>query len=971
VTRATAIRRRSLAGALALALAPAAPHAFAQGAVPRGERIEVTGTRLPPPHLEASSPIVALDAEEIRRDGPLPLEEILAGLPMIFSDQNSMVSNGATGTSSIDLRSLGPYRTLTLINGRRAAAGEPLFDAADINAIPSALVRRIDVLTGGASAIYGSNAIAGVVNYILHDQFEGVRGEVNYSFYNHRQQNPHGIADIIRARAVTNPAQYKLPGDKSSDGESFVVNLMLGSNYANDRGNATVYFGYREDKALLESERDYSACVVMATPSGFACGGSNTSFPGLFHIDPPRGARLTPADASGNVRPWLLATDQYNFAPTNYYRRPVERYSFGALVDYAVSPAATVYNEFLFHDDHTRTQIAESGIFGLTVPVRFENPLLSAAWRSAIGLRKPGDAVPVQFFRRNVEGGGRQADLRHTSFRDVLGVKGAISDSWHYDAYFQTGKVIYQQVFLNDFSISRIRRAMDVVSDPATGRPMCRSVLDGSDPQCVPYDIWRIGGVTPEALAYLQTPGLLKGSVSLDVFSASTTADLGAHGIRLPGSKEPVSVALGFERRSEEQDLQADTAFATADLAGGIVAIPSVYGKQSVNEIFGEIRLPALDTLSFNGSFRHSRYSTGVSTSTYGLGLDFQPIRQFRLRGSYQRALRAANVSELFPPQQLIRGAIGIEDPCAGATPARSLAECQRTGVTAAQYGSIEAYPTLSGGFTPAYVRVGGNPRLQPETGDTLTAGVVFTPTRDFSATLDYFDIKVGDTILPAEPTTAFVLCLDTGDPLYCERVRRDPASGTLWLPGAEIDATNINSGTLRTTGIDLGINYAHKLGGYGSLKLDALGTYLHEYSVEFFKGTPEFDCAGFHSWGCTTPLPKWRHRIRATWSTPWNVELSATWRYVGAVDHHGPHDPLLPITVPDVVRTVPAMDYLDLSASWRATKQVTVRAGVSNVLDQDPPLFGAPPPEGNGNTWVGAYDPLGRRIWVTLTARF
>jgi outer membrane receptor protein involved in Fe transport len=969
VTRATAIRRRSLAGALALALAPAALQALAQDAL-RGERIEVTGTRLPPPHLEASNPIVTIDAEEIRQDGPLPLEQILSSLPMVYSDQNSMIANGATGTSSIDLRSLGAYRTLTLINGRRAAAGQPLFDAADINAIPSALVRRIDVLTGGASAIYGSNAIAGVANYILNDRFEGIQGEVNYGFYNHQQQGTHGIADIIRARAVTNPAQYKVPGDKSSDGESLTAHLMIGGNFANDRGNATVFFGYRDDQELLESERDFSACAVAANAAGYFCGGSSTSYPGRFWVNPPRGAMLTAADASGGVRPWIASTDLYNFAPTNHYRRPLERYSAGALVDYAIGPAARVYSEFLFHDNHTVAQIAESGIFGVQLPVRFENPLLSPEWRSRLGLEDPGDSVVVQFDRRNMEGGGRRADLRHTSFREVLGVKGAISDSWHYDAYLQVGRVLYQQTYFNDFSISRISRAMDVVSDPVTSRPVCRSVLDGSDPQCVPYDIWRIGGVTPEALAYLQTPGFLKGGVSLDVVSASTTADLGAWGIRFPGAKEPVSLALGFEWREEKQDLQADTAFGTGDLAGQGSATPSTSGEYSVRELYGEIRLPVLDTLSFNGSFRNSRYSTDISTNTYGLGLDFQPVRQLRLRGSYQRAIRAPVIAELYPLQQVVLSGFGFDDPCAGTSPARSFADCQRTGVTAAQYGNIEVYPTNFDG-TPANVRIGGNPQLQPETGTTLTAGVVVTPARDFSATLDYFEIRLDDTITFADPTIAVSECLNTGEPLYCNRLRRDPMSGTFWLPGAEIDATNINSGQLRTSGVDVGFNYSMRFDGYGSLKLDALGTWLREFSVELYKGATPYDCAGFHSWGCYAPRPKWRHRFRATWSTPWNLDLSATWRHLDSVDHQGPHDPVVPITVPDVIRSIPAMDYLDLGASWQATKQVTVRAGVSNVLDQDPPLSGNAPPLGNGNVWVGTYDALGRRIWVAVTAKF
>jgi len=293
--------------------------------------------------------------------------------------------------------------------------------------------------------------------------------------------------------------------------------------------------------------------------------------------------------------------------------------------------------------------------------------------------------------------------------------------------------------------------------------------------------------------------------------------------------------------------------------------------------------------------------------------------------------------------------------------------------VTATQYGAIEEYPTQAQG-TPAYIRFGGNPRLQPETGNTLTLGVVLTPMRDLSATIDYFNIRINDTISGADPSIAVSQCLETGDSLYCDRIRRESVSGTLWQAGAEIDATSINSGQLRTSGADMGVNYKHGLAEHGSLAVDFLGTYMHEYSVEQYKGAPKYDCAGLYLWACYQPRPKWRHRIRGTWTTRWDLDVSATWRYIGEVDHGGSHyNALLPFpgVVPEAIRTLSAMNYLDFSVSWRATKQLTMRAGVSNALDRDPPLVGAGPPLGNGNTWVNTYDPLGRRIWINLTARF
>ncbi len=687
-------------------------------------------------------------------------------------------------------------------------------------------------------------------------------------------------------------------------------------------------------------------------------------------MDPAHdGRQLTVADASGGVRPWRSATDAYNFAPANYYRRPATRYSFGAFADYWINPDANAYVELGFHDDHTVAQIAESGLFGVPVTVTYENPLLSAQWRQLLRLAKPGDSIEVDVFRRNVEGGARQSDLQHTSFRNVVGLKGTIADPWNYDAYLQTGHVRYQQVYLNDFSNTRGVRAMDVVADPATGRPVCRSVLNGSDPGCVPYNIWALGAVTQEALDYLQTPGLMKGSVLQRLLGATASADLGAYGIQVPGMREGVSVSIGVERRREEQERISDVAFATGDLAGQGLSTPSVSGSYSVGEAFGEVRAPLLDTLSLNASYRYSSYSTGKHMSTFGAGFDFAPAGWARLRGSVQRAVRAASIAELFFPQQIVVGNLG-DDPCDGPTPTRSLEDCARTGVTAAQYGHIVQHPLDKGATN---VRAGGNPGLEPETGNTITLGVVLTPARDFSATVDYFNLRISETIA-APGTATFYLCLNTGDPLFCDRIHRDPALGTLWLPGGEIDNTPNNLGKLRTSGIDIGISYTHRLEGFGSVVVGGLGTYLREFVVEPYRGYGSFDCAGYFASPCYQPRPQWRHRLSATWNTPWDLNVTATWRYIDDVFHSGTSsNPMMasPTPVIELVRRLPAMNYLDLSASWVLDKRFTLRGGISNALDRDPPLFPGAVPLSNGNTWVGTYDVLGRRIWATLTANF
>ncbi|MDO8418518.1 MAG: TonB-dependent receptor plug domain-containing protein, partial [Rubrivivax sp.] len=420
----------ALGGALVMASLPA----FAQSA----DRVEITGSRIKTIETEGASPVITLDAEAIRVEAVRNIESLLNNLPQVFADYGAQVSNGATGTATVNLRNLGAQRTLVLVNGRRVPGGSPRNPAADLNQIPVSLVRRVEILTGGASAVYGADAVAGVVNFIMNDRFEGVEVELNHQFYNHSQEGKSEVVAAQDARGITRP------GDITSDGEVTDFGITLGGNFANGKGNATAYFGYKKETALTQSERDYSACALSPAGSAFTCGGSSTSYPGRFITDL---GNFTVADANGATRPWTAAKDLYNFAPLNYFQRPSERYTASTFARYDINDAARVYLEASFHDDSTVAQIAPSGLFGFDASgansIKWENPLLSSDWRAALGMTGPGDTAEALILRRNVEGGGRQDDIRHSSFRFVTGVKGDIG-AFSYDAFAQMGKVIYQ-----------------------------------------------------------------------------------------------------------------------------------------------------------------------------------------------------------------------------------------------------------------------------------------------------------------------------------------------------------------------------------------------------------------------------------------------------------------------------------------------------------------------------------------------
>ncbi|WP_212758123.1 TonB-dependent receptor domain-containing protein [Usitatibacter palustris] len=951
------------------------------------EKVEVTGTRIQAPELEGASPVAVIRAEDIKLEGVRNVESLLNNLPQVLAEYGSNDSNGATGIATANLRNLGSVRTLVLVNGRRLPPGSPIGStlaptwSADLNTIPAALIRRVDVLTGGASAVYGSDAIAGVINFIMNDNFEGVQGEVNYSFYNHQQNNPKGISDIVAGRAVTNPQQFRVPGDIKSDGETTDVSLMLGGNFADNKGNATVFFGYTKVEALLQSERDFSACALNLNTAGdgYVCGGSGTSYPGQFVLNGGTGAARTVANAAGNTRPYIGATDQYNFGPLNFFQRPTERYSFDAFAHYDVTPHARVYSEFGFHDNHTNSQIAPSGLFGVAVNVTGANPLLSADWRRDLGLTTDASTHNVVILRRNVEGGGRQADLRNTSYRGVLGVKGDVFNNWQYDVYGQMAQVVYQQVFRNELSIARSQRALDVVTNPATGQAACRSFLDGTDLACVPYNIWSLDQVTQGALNYVQIPGFQTGHTKQSVVGATMSADLADYGIKLPGARSGIGVAFGFERRVDELLREVDVAFSSGDLAGQGGSTQGVGGQIAVKDIFMEARLPILERqdwahlLSVNGSWRRSDYSTGEKTDSYGMGIEWAPVKAVRFRGSYQQAVRAPNVFDLYTP--LTPGLYNnTSDPCATATPTATAAQCAFTGVTAAQYGHILDSP--AGQYGGAF---GGNVNLKAETAKTQTLGIVFEPLPNLSASIDYYNIKVEDVITALPPPTILNQCLATGNPQFCSLITRDSA-GTLWLlPQAVIVASNLNVAEWTTSGFDFMATYTHKFGGeWGALNVNFNGTYLKEFKQQQFPGSPEYDCAGLFGTVCgvtLTVLPEWRHKMRATWATPWNTDVALTWRYISEVDYEGTSSsPILAATVPSIDSKLKAMNYIDLAANWRINKNYQLTAGINNLFDEDPPIVNqtfAGAPFGNGNTYPNLYDAIGRKIFVTFTAKF
>jgi iron complex outermembrane receptor protein len=1018
----TALARSTALVAPALALASlTAPMAAQAADATDVQAVVVTGSRIKQPNLTTTSPVTSISNIETKLQGAQRTEDLINNLPQAFaSGQSSAISNGSTGIATVDLRGQGCSRTLVTVDSRRLMAGDPKTPCSDLNNIPAALIDRVDVLTGGASAIYGSDAMTGVVNFVLKKNFEGLQIDINHSLFQH--DNTDSVA-----QAALTAHGYAPPKKSWSGGNSTDVNLTMGVNSPDGKGNLTAWLGYRSTDPVTQDHFDHAACAMSGTssyPTLICLGSSTNAFgrirpqtpvagkPGVFSNTSVEGTPfafgLTGDDYKkrysgnvfdsanpGSVLLWSGAKYGYNFAPFNYFQRNDTRYTAGFNGRYQVNNKLEVYSQLMFMDDTTTAQIAPSGAFyGHVLSTNCDNPLLSYATLGAGNLICPGGPVAgttgnFLLGRRSVEGGPRQDYLGHTSFRLVFGGRGDLNDTWSYDLYGQYGQTNLNENYQNDMSFSKIQKSLQV--DPATGK--CVSVINGTDPNCVPWNIFTTGAVTQAALNYLNTPAFQSARDTETVVSGYFSGKLGNYGVKSPWASEGVGLVIGGEYRRESQDFRVDNENATGDLAGSGSPTPSNSGAYSVKEIYTEVRVPVINDrpyikdLSFNGAYRYSDYTGSAGTaSTYSIEGNWTPNSDVRFRASYNRAVRVPNTFELFNPNYV--GLSGSSDPCAGSKPTYSLAQCSNDpffAVAANQslYGTVDRNPAQQyNGY------LGGNTQLKPETGDTVSVGAILTPSfiPGFTATVDWWDITINDVIKGYGTSTVEQNCYEGNIAYFCNLIHRQPGSGSLWLGDGTLNGTGyvgntlVNSGMSHTRGWDFQANYRlnlDKVGlkDMGRLDFALVGTLLDLYFTQplpahlpgvagDLTNLGTYHCEGLFGPQCNTPNPTWRSSLRTTWSTPWNWTASMRWRYIDQVklDPTG--------TRPDLREHIGAISYFDLSGTWRIKENIELHGGINNLLDKDPPY----PIQGgasNGNTSPDVYDAMGRYFFIGLTANY
>lgn len=938
--------------------------------------VKITGSRIAQPDLTGTSSLTIISDEELKLQGTVNVETLINNLPQSFAGYSTSDSNGASGTATVNLRGLGAQETLVLIDGKRLMPGDALQSppSADVNFIPAALVDSVEVLSGGASAVYGSDAVAGVVNFKLKQDFQGFMVDTEATRTDH------------------------------SDASTYDATLVWGNNFAGGKGNVTVYAGYTKLEGLTQDRRHFSRNSLATPASGdvHLNQGSPVSPTGYIisydrYNNLPAGSVYSAAVDPAGTRSLVDQSQNpsFNFAPYNYLQRPDRRYHLGGFAHDQLNEHLEIYGSAMFMDNRTTAAVAPSGFFGERhAHVPCNSPLLSAqevdflCTQAGLAPDAITDLLPV---RRTPELGPRLDDLRHSDYRILIGARGDLWDGWSYDASAQRGEVIQQDGELNYTDLAKVQDAFTTTID-AMGNAVCASGNKG----CVPLDVFQAGKLTQAQADYIRGDAFTQSNLVEQVVTGTVTGELGRYGVKSPLATDGVGVAGGWEYRTEALDFRPDTLTATDDALGGFGAARKPQkGAYQVNEAFGEVQLPILENQRFakllqvDAAYRWGNYTIANDAHSWKGGIKFAPTDDVTLRGSFQRATRAPSITELFTPAAT--GLVAFSDPCSGPTPKLSLAECENTGLAAARYGSLR---DCKAGQCNALTS--GNLALVPEKSITRSLGIVLTPSfsKGLTATIDYFDISITQQINTDLPAVIFNQCAQ-GDPASCAAIHRS-SIGTLDGGADNFIATpNTNIGGFRTRGVDFHSDYRLRLrdvglANGGTLLFAYAATWLTEFKTDPGPGVHQFDCAGLFGATCsagsanpTGVNPRYRHTFRTTWVAPIGLTLSANWRWIGGskLDTNQPDQTLNNGSYDFIDRAIHYKSYIDLSGSYTLpTKErnITLRAGISNITGQGPPTVStndphpiSSPPFGNANTFPGVYDSLGRVMFVGLNANF
>jgi len=902
------------------------------------EEIITTGSRIARKEVTSVSPINVLDEQAIEFAGHNSLATILNELPAAgipgSVDTATNFRTTTTGLNTIDLRNLGTARTLILVNGRRHVGGSAGSPTVDVSMIPVALVERVEVVTGGAAAAYGSEAIAGVINFIMKDDFEGIELNARYG-------SSKGV------------------DEGGADETDF--SILAGGNFSDDRGNAVVYLGYSDRGILNSSDRDLSAHDA-----------NNSTFGPKGNFATPAGtlALLTQDEGTGLWdKVFDRPVDGFDRNQVRVIRVPSERVQLNANLNYKLNEHANFFTEMSYNEleSFSRLEPTITGEFisvganiaNLRVPI--DNPFVPAELLSAFLADDP-TATEIQMFRRFVELGPRTSDVQRRVVRTAFGVNGAINEKLDYEVYYQYGNFGQDQTNGGVFNSKNFFDALRAEPDGAGGFQCSDAFARGLG--CAPIDVFGRDSISGDALNWVSVDSQVTSRMSQEVVSAH----ISGHPVEMWAGD--LGIAVGYEWREEDSKFNSD-ALAQSGLTSGNTT-PNTAGKYDVNEFFVEAIVPLLadapaaQYLGLELAYRISDYSTIGDADAYKVSLDWQPFEDLRFRGGISTAVRAPFIDELFDPgSETFRNFV---DPCAfggmGGTSATGEEYQVQSAEVQANCAQIPGTATLDPfglNIRSAGGLAAGNPDLVEEGSDATTVGFVYTPSGGLSGlsiTVDYFEITVDSAIASFTAQTTTDQCVrqpSFPNNAFCDLIERDPVSGLV----LRIDALAINVAEFEATGVDFTFDYGFDLGP-GDLNLNLIGT--HSMSNDFipFEGGDLVDSQG------EIGVPDWKANLGATYQTD-NWSLAWTMRYIDGVNVE--NDSI------DAFGTLPSYTYHDLQARYRfgSNDQYTAFVGIDNVLDKEPPFLGQgiPGDVTGTNTAADVYDSIRRYWYVGFKAGF
>ena len=907
-----------------------------EGTQPPVEEIVVTGSRIRQDEKGFANPVTTFSADAIQQSGKTDLADYLAQTPALVGSTTGDLTAGSNydfgevGLNLLDLRHLGVNRTLVLVDGRRHVSGLAGSAAVDIDAIPTDLVEAVDVLTGGASAIYGADGVSGVVNFRLKKNFEGL------SFRGQTGQSNEG------------------------DGTNLFAALTAGMNFSEGRGNVAFAYEYSSDDRVNDQDRSYlrppKAAYLFQNQDDL------DDDPNLPDQIPYSDVRYADSAPNGAVDVDFDGASDYQGTGSIYDRGfllensggytqggsstnidgyqgdlfpELDRHIFNLLGHFDVNEKLTISAEAKYVRSHALSLAQPTYDFYLFMTP--DNPFMPQAIRDAIVpgaaaayFEDPDSPDGVLVTRDNFDMGINTEDALRETLRGVLAANGDLSEHLRYEASYVYGETKSEIVENNNRLEDNWLEAIDVISDPVSGAPVCRS----GTPGCVPYNIFGNGVRDEAALDFVATDSVSHTKVTQQVVSASLSGDFGSH-LELPGGS--IGFALGAEYRRETSE--SNPAQEIVDGLTWVGPITPSEGSFDVKEIFAEINLPVLmdapyaNRLSFGAAFRASDYSTVGQTNSWKVDAVYAPVESVTFRGTYAQAVRAPNIDELFSPETTSFNF--ITDPCdinelnngTGTREANCADLLSALGVDPATFTpSNTPQATL---FTEG--TFGGNRDLNEETAKTWTVGVVLRPefAPGLSVSLDWYDIEIEDAINTPEAQELAELCVDqpTIDNAFCPGITRDPATG--YIVGFTVRPDNVAA--FKTAGLDMNFDYRFTTEKMGEFKLQLVGGYLDKLE---FVSSPGADVDNDLD---EQYNPKFSATFDATWTHgPLTLAYGINWfsetdRFTREVLAGDPD-----YTDPRYFKVREKWEH-EISGAYDINDSINIYGGINNLLDAKP----------------------------------